>query len=913
MMNINKQLLDDTQTVSTAAQDGIIWLDNPANIERIGEASNSIAKDLKRGVVEAQRLTEAASRPMAVAVFGASQVGKSHLISVLARSDDELFAMFDGVDEPVSYIKKINIDKEGESTGLVTRFTIRSETTPSGFPVCLRWLSHADIIKIIANAYFFDGRPNSFPERSDIADHIKTFRGKDDNANFNGLKLEDIWDLQDYFKQYLSASALTAKLDPFWAAAAETCPRLTIEQLGRFFSILWGGQEVITKLYVDLVSALQRLNFPKEAFVPLAAIDATNTDITSIITVAGLSDLSQGSSEQIEVRSNTGAGAALPRSTVAALTAEIWITIRDKPWDFFDHTDLLDFPGYRSRGLKAADFDGDDEAEGLTGIAKYLEQNADKTLQTLLLRGKVEYLFQRYVAEQEITSMLLCAQPNNLDVDQLPQVVAKWIAATHGATPMDRIDKESLLFFVFTKFDLHFKQKTSDSSFGLEGRLEGAIDNPLIQSYGNSADTWVKNWTPGASFKNSFLMRNPNVLNGEIFDIADEREQAILDGKKDFLSNLKTTFINVPSAIEHFADPARAFDEMMELNDGGASHIARNLAPICEPEIKEKQIKFKLAKLKQRLFERLSPFYVSSNTDTRLEERLVVADRVLQELYVCDENFRFGSLLKGFMIEAGDLADRLYDASLSRVVEPKADQAVADAPQSTVSAVPARPRPGANRPRPRPGASRTSGSAAPSSVASSVTASASEEARQAVRKSRERLMAEAATAAMIENLFDRADNPSFSMMTGVSGEGLREIAKEIAQAGQRVALADLLEKQIERIAFVDRRDELIDKATVAAERLLNGFISDLGMTRLPEEKRAAIQYESDSRPVFKARPIAFDASGIASEAEPFTSRYVDDWIHAFYKTVEDNAKGGTLDVDPILNAKLGDIIAQFSN
>ncbi|TLP42912.1 hypothetical protein FDK21_18985, partial [Cohaesibacter sp. CAU 1516] len=798
-----------------------------------------------------------------------------------------------------SYIKKINIDKEGESTGLVTRFTIRKETSPAGYPVCLRWLSHADIIKIIANAYQLDGRPREVPERDEIASHIAPFREKAGQEVANGLRLEDVWDLEDYFKKYLPDAPLTAKLDAFWKAAGELCTRLSIEDLGDFFSILWGREPIITKLYRDMVTALGSLDFPKDAFVPLDAIDATNPDITSIITVAGLSGLSDGTSEQIEVRNRTGSAARLPRSTVAALTAEIWITIRDKPWDFFDHTDLLDFPGYRSRGLKAADFEDDDEPEGKTGIAKYLEQNPDKTLQTLMLRGKVEYLFQRYVEEQEITSMLLCAQPNNLDVDQLPQVVAKWITETHGPKPEDRIGKAELLFFVFTKFDLHFKRKTSDASFGLENRLEGAIDNPLIQSYGNSADSWVKNWTPGQPFNNCYLMRNPNILNGEIFDIEGDREAGVRSSEEAFLDELKSSFAGVPSAREHFKDPEQAFDEMMRLNDGGASFIARNLAPVCNPGIKEKQIRFRLKKLKQRLYERLSPYHVSSDMDARLEARLSVAQIVIDELYLCDSLARFGSLLRGFMLPTASLSDRLHEASFNQTTDGHKDSPTA-APAAPVAAAPR-----AIRSRPKLGSQRAAPDASPTqSAAASVSST---------RKTRERLVAEAAIAAMIDNLFERADNASFATFVHVSNDSLREVAQEIQQAARRVALVDTLEAQLKRIAFVDGRDEFLNKATLASERILNGFIADLGLSMLPEKDRVMVETETESRHAFRTKPITYNALGIGPEAAPFAIHYVDDWICAFDQTVQDNAKGDSFDIDPALNAKLGTILQILSN
>jgi hypothetical protein len=116
----------------------------------------------------------------------------------------------------------------------------------------------------------------------------------------------------------------------------------------------------------------------------------------------------------------------LPRSEVTALIAELRIVISEQPWDFFQHTDLLDFPGARSR-------------EQIKDLPAFLETG--DALQSLFLRGKVAYLFERYCAEQELTSMLLCIGPSNQEVKTLPEMVYDWIVphprrdpGTAGAT-----------------------------------------------------------------------------------------------------------------------------------------------------------------------------------------------------------------------------------------------------------------------------------------------------------------------------------------------------------------------------------------------------------------------------------------------------------------------------------------------
>lgn len=897
MRNATKLLNANAQALVTATRSGIDWLNNPVNESRLGEAKGALGKELRRAAVEAAHLVEASTRPMAVAVFGASQVGKSHLISVLARTNDELYAVFDGVSEPVSYINKINIDKGTESTGVVTRFTARPAPAPAGFPVCLRLLSHTDIVKILANAYFFDGKPNSFPEREEIERHLDRFRGRSGGRVDNGLRMEDVWDLQDYFKQYLSDSALTGKLGSFWLVAEQVFEALGIDELGEFFSLLWGEHKAITKLYVDLAGGLQKLGFAREAYVPLGAIDATDPSIVSLVVVDGLNDIAAGSKQRLDVRALSGAAASLPRSTVAALTAELWITVRDKPWDFFDHTDLLDFPGYRSRGLKAADMQAGDSDEAQSGLARYLAFNPDMALKTLLLRGKVEYLFQRYVAEQEITSMLLCSKPSNMDVDQLPQVVAKWISVTHGARPSDRSGKEVLLFFVLTMFDMHFEQKQSDGSFGLAPRFEGRMKASLLDPFGNTPDTWVRSWTPGEPFRNIFLMRNPNIKNHQVFQFENGRETAIRPDQVSFIDALKSAFCGVSSVAEHFTDAARAFDEMMKLNDGGAHYIAQNLAPVCDPMIKERQIAFRLQRLKARLHERLARYYVASDVSVRLAERRQAAEWIMDELYVCDSAQRFGSFLRGLMLDSGRISDQLHAATLNRVAPAPQQTPV----EGTVEAA-ARQRPGAGRAR--PGAV---------SADATVPQNSSIAGAQPSRSSRERLLAEAAFAALVDNLYERADDPHFAQFAGMSADGIREVANELVSAARRLDLVSVLERQILRIAFVDRREQMIDKACVAAERVLNRFVSDFGTTILPEKDRPFIETDGRARSVFAARPTAYDTHGIQAQPDRFRERYVDDWINAFYQAVESNAlsdNGGG--ADPLANAQLGDILQTLS-
>ena len=69
--------------------------------------------------------------------------------------------------------------------------------------------------------------------------------------------------------------------------------------------------------------------------------------------------------------------------------AELKIVMTDSPWPFFEHTDLLDFPGARSRAK-------------LTDLPEDAAERSQR-VRDMLLRGKIAYLFQRYTEERELT------------------------------------------------------------------------------------------------------------------------------------------------------------------------------------------------------------------------------------------------------------------------------------------------------------------------------------------------------------------------------------------------------------------------------------------------------------------------------------------------------------------------------
>ena len=128
--------------------------------------------------------------------------------------------------------------------------------------------------------------------------------------------------------------------------------------------------------------------------------------------------------------------AELPRSLICALTAELSVAIAEKPWDFFDHTDLLDFPGARSR-LKLANLADVAKAKGAAQKEREaLLAKAHEEQEQLLERARREIAAERDKAivalRQEAVDLSIAAASKlveaNLDSDANRKLVTEYLA-----------------------------------------------------------------------------------------------------------------------------------------------------------------------------------------------------------------------------------------------------------------------------------------------------------------------------------------------------------------------------------------------------------------------------------------------------------------------------------------------------
>jgi hypothetical protein len=852
-----EELCRSTEVAFDAA---LSWFSDARNSKKVAQDRSRVERIIRRNRAEAVRLGNAVGKSACVGVFGPSQAGKSYLISVLARKEgaESLIARFQGPDQEIDFISRINPLGGEEATGLVTRFTIHPQKSPDGFPVCLRLLSQGDLIKILLNSYFNDGDQEfeSAIDAAQLEQHLAMYEKYCAPAPIEALSKADIWDVQEYCTKHSSGASTARALEPAWERIAEIAPRLPLLQRGNFLSVIWGGHKVYTAIYDRLTQALSLLNFAPEAFCTLDSLLPANISILNVNTLEGL--LVEDSDNTLSISTGSGSPHQLPRAVIAALASELRIVCRDEPQPYFAKTDLLDFPGYRARKPYP--------------LEKFFREAPKKSAKELYLRGKVDYLFQSYTADIELTSLILCLPDSNLEVPSLPKAIENWVAVTHGPSPEKRVGKPVLLFFTLTKFDRHLSESAGEEGNDPKARFETRLNASLLTPFAEIEPSWPKQWTPGRPFTNLFWIRNPNFKAEHVITYEDRREVALIPERVSRIERLRSAFTESSLVRTYFRDPERSWDETMRLNDGGVSYLANSLSIVATEDLKLGQVKARLTELCREVSDLLREFYVEDDYHKRRDQRLAVVDNeVFMDLNVCAERMTFGSALRGLMVDSSDL-----HAALAEAINKSSS---------------------ASDPKPAGGGLFTG----------IVRPKASSE-KTADKWS---TIALATLNCWTSLMFKRVDEPAFSRRAGIRPDTLKEIVSELGNSARRVNLAErVAEEMRQRTSANDTNEAIARKLSLVAQRIINRFVAELDFDRLDKDTQITQFGDDLIDPVFLARPVAYDTADLSGERPEYAIDYMVSWGKAFRATVAQNAMSleGLVD-DPRQNARLGEILA----
>ena len=623
-----------------------------------GDDLKQIQKKIQKIAWRSKKIQKSADRNAAISVYGPSQAGKSFLASVLVRPTDRpLEINFSGPTGNKEYISEINPSGDRECTGLVTRFTISSQHTNSDYPIQLRLLSELDIICILINSYFSDGEQQfeNHKSKNDLLEYFKSIEGSR-AAKTESICKEDFWELEEYLKENFSNFTYANTLLPFVELISERAVKSDISQKSQLYAPLWGLHQQFTDLYVRMMEALQVVNFCSELCASEAALIPK---AKSIIDVQILRNITSTNDDYIDVQCPNGDACTLPRSLLSAVTAELVLNISDVPHEFMMHTDVLDFPGARNR-----------EPVNLTDHFASFEDDGNK-IHEYLIRGKVAYLFEKYVNSQDINAMLLCIKHSNMEAIGLTTVVERWIKNSIGQNADQRTNTNNSFFFVMTFFDQHLVDTAANESE--TDRFTRRIHSSLLEKFGRLPDSWPLSWSMLANksvpFDNCYWLRNPGVAQS-YFTRKNGIEELSSNSTEDIrISQIKDMHSKTEEVITHFKDPSKAWDAVMQGNDGGVSYILRELSKVCNSEIKNEQLDNLAGTFSRELSDCIKDYYVPSD----ITERKAVAEEKIGKLYkeidaISKEN-RFANFLEELFISQDQLNEWTQANTSTHVAE----------------------------------------------------------------------------------------------------------------------------------------------------------------------------------------------------------------------------------------------------
>ena len=639
-----------------------------------------------------KRIGNAISENCSAAAYGESQVGKSYLMSSLLSTPSNPFVIINkeqGQEKKYSFIDEINPsggnNTKQESTGVITRFTIRHSNERMADYVKITNLSIVDIILLLTDSYYNDVKINT--ERSltntDIDGQLNQMSdlwlNKENEHNF--ISEDDIKDICDYIYDVIGNNAQNINKSSFAKTISPVIKYISQDKWVNVFGLLWNNNRELNKLFNALIQEYLKLNFRTNVYVPFDAIlreKGTLLKIDWLDYVCGKSE--KENNEDIpttDVYDESGNKIAenFSKTYLSALIGELTFVLPETIADerpFLKKIDLLDFPGARSR-------------------EKIDENQLSEVLPTILRRGKVAYLFNKYSRSYKISSLLFCHHNDQKTESTLGSSINDWISGNIAETSQGRSEMLqktkgiSPLFMVCTKFNIDLERTKNDISEKLSNhwsRFDTTIPKII------EPKTWFENWVEeggifsSTHFQNIYLLRDFYwSKKNQVFDGYDDKMGTIETSLHeyadylDYFSDLKKDFLSNSFVKKHFSNPEQAWNDVATINNDGSKPIIKNLSEIAEVLDTARRERYykELVEIRNNINDQLELYYESDDIEQKNEKiRKITGDiKLTTECEFGKKPELFGQIIDSLMIASSSIRSIVYDIIVRHTEVPR--------------------------------------------------------------------------------------------------------------------------------------------------------------------------------------------------------------------------------------------------
>lgn len=624
------------------------------------------------------------------AAYGESQVGKSYLMSSLLSSSDHPFVIENNGKE-YSFIDELNPsggnNNKIESTGVVTRFTIKKGNPELKDYVKILNLSVVDLILLLTDSYYNDIKIDidSALSVDEINHKLNDLFGRWSNKPIsqNVIQEDDIRDINEYIKEVIGNGATAIYQSNFCKIVAPLIQSIPSEEWGSVFSLLWNQNPEISRLFDALINAYRKIDFRQNIYVPFDAVlreKGTLLKIEWLDTICGVkpdmgndqlfTDIYDNDGNLISRDFNKGELSAL----IAELTFELPESIA-KERKFLQKMDLLDFPGARSR-------------------EKYKEKEIATVLPKMLRRGKVAYLFNKYSRTLQISSVLFCHHNDQKSEPTIGETINNWIEENIGASPEERSKLLAKtkgiapLFLVATKFNIDLERTKNDKPENYEtlDKHWNRFDTVLPEII--KPNSWLDEWMISANgetlpFRNIYPLRDffwsgkNGLFDGYSDGIKKSPETSvhINNDYPDYMDRLKNSFVRNTFVRKHFSNPEETWSDVATLNNDGSKAIIRDLDSISDvlDDARRERYHKQLESIRNEMISALNVYFEPEDVVSKNKKVRLIARDIRGSLTqaVSSDPAVFGRIIDAFMVSAESIRNIAYDIIELHIDGPK--------------------------------------------------------------------------------------------------------------------------------------------------------------------------------------------------------------------------------------------------
>lgn len=682
-------IANQTGNLVEVVNEGIIWADTFLSNENRAETKY----DVKKYRRTLKKIKAVVDKKPAIALFGASQVGKSYMANNLLYNRDNKLMIYNhrGNDKGehnfdwklIDYLQNINpVGEQNEATGVVTRFTATSETDEKRLPVKIKVFSPMDIITIICDTYFQEFQEQDkkeSPKEEKVQEHINTIKNCINKNSFqNVLTDDDVYEIKEYIEKHFSKKAENLLLDlkniGYWDILADNISYINENDWAKVFSILWNFHVELDELVTANIKTLSSISFEKTVWIGFGGVVRSDKSIVDVATVKKFFD----NEETIKVQTEDYSIKNIDAAKFSIVTLEVILsvdkgTVDNRP--FINNIDIVDFPGARSRG-------------GIHNLN-------NESLLMMLLRGKIAYLFNHYSSNYKTNTLSVCMRTAQTDTTTVPSLINSWIEDNLGITPTERATNVSSppppLFIIFTWWNTQLGFEATSGAPEPITRLTKQFETRFeeeIMGKGN-AYNWNTNWIERSGqmqrFSNFYLLRDfarskdffkQNRDNNDQFLNEIDNDYFINDASQKYYDNYKNDFIKYHNKEnKFFENPEEAFTEASTPNKDGSEYIIKNLIPVSSNKVSVPIYLNVLNDAVTKLNTELNKHYHSNDSEERLRKSAQDATTIQLKMDIVFglEAYYFGSFIEHLTLTESEIVTFYHDLLVNRVMVEKKD------------------------------------------------------------------------------------------------------------------------------------------------------------------------------------------------------------------------------------------------